>query len=173
MIEHIGKNPEILLEALKRISQQSAETGDPERPIRTMPFELMPILARVALEKWERALPEEKIDETRSRLKRAEGLILYLASLRAPDGGRRFPADHMIDEALAWVGEALDGSEGERREDRLYKTSRYLLDYIEEQGLESFRRRFGTNDLDIIATCRHIIEEGEGSPHPWPGSEEE
>lgn len=59
--------------------------------------------------------------------------------------------------------------EGEGIRDALYQTADSLMRYYAEEGADSFRARFGS--LDILESCRKILSEGEGSPHPWPGEE--
>lgn len=67
-----------------------------------------------------------------------------------------------LDKSL--IGET-ELSQAPEPEDLLFKTADSLMRYYAENGSDSFRSRFGS--LDVLKTCRKIIREGEGSPHPW------
>ena len=58
--------------------------------------------------------------------------------------------------------------EGEGSEDRLYNAAVALLAYWKESGPDNFRKRFASKlSPELLATCRKIVTEGEGNPHPW------
>jgi hypothetical protein len=88
------------------------------------------------------------------------------------DVAERYPG--FIDRTSAMMGRHLAKvirrklADGAGEEDRLYKTARALLDYFDERGPKEFATRFGS--LDVLDVCRQIVQEGEGEPHPWPGS---